>query len=137
MKLETNILWKNNMNFISQLGKHTISMDSLPEFGGEDLGVRPKGLLMVALGGCTGMDVVSILKKMKVELDYFNIKIEGNTADEHPKKFLDMKVIYEFKGFNLDYSKLEKAVTLSQEKYCGVKASFEGAIKMSYEIIVL
>lgn len=137
MKQELNVTWDKNMHFTSSMGKHTISMDSSEEHGGQGLGVGPKGLLMVALGGCTGMDVISLLKKMKVEPDYFNLKVEGILAEEHPKKFLEMKVVYEFRGNNLDYEKIEKAVKLSQDKYCGVKASFEGAIKMSYEIVIL
>lgn len=136
MNQESGIRWNRNMNFVATLGQHTISLDSAPEFGGHELGVNPKGLMMVALGGCTGMDVISLLNKMKVVPDYFNVKVEGITADEHPKKFLEMKVIYEFKGKELDYSKIEKAVKLSQEKYCGVKASYENSIKMSYEIVI-
>lgn len=137
MKQEANITWNRNMNFSAQVGNHSIVLDASSEVGGEDLGVRPKGLLMVALGGCTGMDVIAILKKMKVEIESFRVRVEGNTADEHPMKFLDMKVIYEFKGKDLEFAKLEKAVLLSQDKYCGVKANLQDAMKLSYEIVIL
>lgn len=137
MKVETNVIWKSDMNFIASLGNHAISLDASEDVGGNNLGVRPKGLMMVALAGCTGMDVISILLKMKVKVDYFNIQVIGNTADTHPKKFLEMKVIYEFEGKDLDFSKLEKAVVLSQEKYCGVKANYIDAMKLSYEIRIL
>jgi len=90
--------------------------------------------MLVALAGCTGMDVVSILKKMKVELEGLNIIIEGEQTEEHPKHYSELKVIYEFKGKHLPMDKLEKAVNLSEDRYCGVNAIYKKAIKMSYEI---
>lgn len=137
MKQLANITWERNMRFVAALGNHKVELDSAPEVGGEDSGVRPKGLMMVALGGCTGMDVISILRKMQVELDYFNVRVEGETNDEHPKKFNEMTVIYEFRGKNLDFAKLEKAVNLSVEKYCGVNANYKDAMKMNYKIVIL
>jgi putative redox protein len=68
------------------------------KWGGENRGVRPKPLMLVALAGCTGMDVVSILKKMRVELDGFNVRVEADMTEEHPKQYSKMKVIYEFSG---------------------------------------
>lgn len=132
-----NVTWKNNMSFDAQIGEHTIRLDASIDSGGNDEGPRPKALMMVALAGCTGMDVVSILKKMQVEVTYFNLRIEGETRDEHPKKFLSMKVIYEFKGPNLAYEKLEKAVNLSVEKYCGVSANYRDSMDVSHEIKIL
>jgi putative redox protein len=73
---------------------------------------------------------------MRVEYKKLNIIVEGNTADEHPKKFLDAKVIYELTGTNIDRDKVEKAVSLSQEKYCGVSASLKGSMELTYEIII-
>jgi putative redox protein len=137
MNQELNITWNKNMHFVSRMGNYSVNMDSVPDFGGEDQGVGPKALLLAALGGCTGMDVISILKKMDITPEYFNIKIEAKAADEHPKRYLEMHVIYEIKGNNLDFEKIEKAVKLSQYKYCGVKATFEGSVKMSYEIQIL
>lgn len=137
MKTEVNVTWSENMKFSTTLGNHTIVLDASEDSGGEDLGPRPKALMMVALGGCTGMDVISILKKMKVDVKYFNVKIEGLMNDEHPKKFNEMNVIYEFKGNNLELEKLEKAVNLSRDKYCGVNANYKDAMKMSYEIQIL
>ena len=132
-----NLGWEGNMKFSTQLDGHTITVDASESNGGNNEGPRPKGLMLVAAAGCTGMDVISILKKMKVEVTYFNLKVEGHTRDEHPKKFLDMKIIYEFKGNNLEFEKLEKAVNLSVDKYCGVNANYRDAMKMSYEIRIL
>jgi putative redox protein len=132
-----NVTWKNNMSFDAQVGDHTIRLDAALDGGGNNEGPRPKALLMVALAGCTGMDVVSILKKMQVELTYFNLRIEGISRDDHPKKFMSMKVIYEFKGPHLVYEKLEKAVNLSVDKYCGVSANLRDSMELSHEIRIL
>ncbi|HEY4787396.1 MAG TPA: OsmC family protein [Bacteroidales bacterium] len=131
------VTWNSNMKFETSIDGHKLVLDAAPEVGGNDEGPRPKTLVMVALAGCTGMDVVSILKKMKVELTYFNLKVESKIRDEHPKKFESMKIIYEFKGVNLEYEKLEKAVNLSVDKYCGVNATLRDAMPMSYEIRIL
>jgi putative redox protein len=89
------------------------------------------------LAGCTGMDVISILKKMKVEVDEFNVRVEGTLTDQHPKHFTEMHLVYEFKGSNLPVEKLKHAIELSQEKYCGVSASFKNAINISHEIKII
>jgi putative redox protein len=92
---------------------------------------------MVALGGCTGMDVVSILKKMRVKFDSFSVRIEGELTDEHPKYYTHMHIIYEFRGKDLPLDKLQKAVDLSQERYCGVSVSYRKAMILTHEIKVL
>jgi putative redox protein len=137
MKKIVDVTWEHNMKFITELDGHKIVMDTTHDLGGNEEGPRPKGFMLLALAGCTGMDVVSILSKMKVELTFFNLRVEGDMRDEHPKKFESIKVFYEFKGNNLEYEKLEKAVKLSIDKYCGVYASYKDSIKMSYEIIIL
>jgi putative redox protein len=137
MKKVIDVTWGSKMKFVTEVDGHMLTLDSTPEFGGENEGPRPKALMMVALAGCTGMDVISILAKMKVEVTYFNVKVEGDICDEHPKKFESMKVIYEFKGSDLEFAKLEKAVKLSIDKYCGVNANYKDAMKMDYEIKVL
>ena len=134
MKTSINMNWKGEMAFETELNGHKITVDAAPEVGGHDLGPRPKGLMMVALAGCTGMDVVSILKKMHVEVAAFNVRIEGNLTEEHPKHFQDMKIIYEFAGTDLVEEKLRKAIDLSMEKYCGVSAVYKKAMNLSYDI---
>lgn len=122
------------MNFLAYVGNHNVSMDSVIQYEGEDLGVQPKSLLLISLAGCTGMDVIAILKKMNVEPEYFNVNVVSESASVHPKKLIAVHITYEFKGGNLDQEKILKAVVLSQDKYCGVKASLDKEIKMSYEI---
>ncbi len=136
MQHEINVNWQGKMAFDADVMGHHILMDSSAEVGGENKGARPKPLMLVALAGCTGMDVISILAKMKVVPEKFNIKVLGVTADEHPMKYLEMTVIYEFWGSDLPLDKLEKAVKLSEEKYCGVNALYKEVVKMKYEIVV-
>ena len=91
--------------------------------------------MLAALAGCTGMDVVSILKKMRQEFEYFNVVVEGDTEDEHPNAFVRMHTIYEFRGRDLDMDMIDKAINLSIERYCGVSAVYRKAgIEMTYEI---
>ncbi len=136
-KQEIQINWLEKMAFKAQVGEHELILDAAEEVGGENRGLRPKPLLMVGLAGCTGMDVISILKKMRVEVDGFNVRIEGDVSEEHPKQFTHMHVIYEFKGNDLPMDKLEKAVALSEERYCGVSAMFKKAIGITSEIRIL
>lgn len=137
MKQEINLEWLENMAFKTQVNGHELILDASPEGGGEDRGPRPKILMMVALAGCTGMDVVSILRKMRVEVEGFNVRVEGEQTDEHPKHYTSMKIIYEFKGKDLPMEKLEKAVNLSEERYCGVNASYKKAMAITTEIRIV
>ncbi|HNV96310.1 MAG TPA: OsmC family protein [Bacteroidales bacterium] len=134
-KVKTN--WKGNMAFEAIVNDLPLMMDAAEEFGGQNLGPRPKELLLASVSGCTGMDVVAILKKMQVELESFNMEIEADMTEEHPKHYTKMHLIYEFKGKNLDRSKLEKAVTLSQDKYCGVSFMFKKFLEFTYEIRII
>jgi putative redox protein len=141
MKETFNTAWAGNMAFEAEITGHKVLMDAGEEVGGKDGGPRPKPLLIAALTGCTGMDVISILRKMQVAdlLESFEIKTETEATDEHPKTYTKMHLIYEFKskGESLPLDKIEKAVKLSQERYCGVSALLEKALELSYEIKIL
>jgi len=129
--------WLNNMAFESELNGHKIVIDAAPEVSGENRGPRPKTFMLAALGGCTAMDVVSILKKMKVEVEKFNVIVEGDLTEEFPKHFYKMHVIYEFTGKDLPMNKLQKAISLSEEKYCGVSAVYKKVIELTSEIKII
>jgi len=137
MKHTVKTSWKNKMTFVSNVSGHNIQMDALPIVGGDDSGPRPKELMLAALAGCTGMDVISILKKMKIEIENFNINVEADMTEEHPKHYTKMHIVYEFKGNDLQLDKIQKAVELSQEKYCGVSAAYKKSMEISYEIKIL
>ena len=126
--------WLENMAFESEINGHKLIIDAKEEVGGQDRGPRPKPLMLAALGGCTSMDVISILKKMRVELKSLNVIVEGELSEEHPKRFQKMHVIYEVEGDNLSLDKIEKAVSLSEEKYCGVSAVYKEVLEITSEI---
>ena len=116
---------------------HWVTMDGPENFGGSDAGTRPKELLMLALGGCTGSDVASILGKKKIKLDGFEMNISADVADEHPQVFTKMHLEYIFYGKNLPEKDIERAIDLSLTKYCSVTAMLLKAmpIEHSYKII--
>ena len=131
------VKWNDNMSFEVSIHEYKFHIDADKEVGGKGMGPKPKPLLLAALGGCTGMDVISILKKMRVEPEYFNIKVQSEITEEHPKQFSQIHMIYEFKGKDLPVDKLEKAIELSQERYCGVSATLRKAIPLTHEIKIL
>lgn len=128
--------WLDGMAFEAEVNQHKFIVDANEAVGGKNRGPRPKPLLLAALAGCTGMDVVSILEKMRVQTDGFRLETEASLSDEHPKVYTDIKLVYIFKGKDLPMDKLQKAVELSQEKYCGVSAMLKQATRLSFEIRV-
>jgi putative redox protein len=126
--------WLEGLAFEASVGEHKIVMDVPPEGGRQGLGPPPKPLMLVALAGCTGMDVISILGKMRVEVEKFRITVEGVVTEEHPQQFYKMHVIYEFTGKDLAKDKLEKAIELSQDRYCGVSATYKKALELTWEM---
>lgn len=131
------VTWNEKMSFTAKVGGHEIILDADSSVGGEERGPRPKPLMLVALGGCTGMDVISILDKMRVKVDGFKVKVVGELTEEHPRYYRRMHVIYEFTGDDLPMDKLEKAVGLSEDRYCGVSALYRRGAEMTSEIKVI
>lgn len=129
--------WKGGLAFETDINGHKIKMDAPEAAGGTNTGPGPKKLMLVALSGCTGMDVVSILKKMRVEVEACEIEVQGDVTDEHPKHYSKMHVIYTVKGKNIPYDKVEKAVRMSEETYCGVLAVYKKAMEVTSEIRVV
>ncbi|HOI48369.1 MAG TPA: OsmC family protein [Prolixibacteraceae bacterium] len=137
MKHVVDLAWKTNMAFETEVDGHTLRLDTAADSGGDDSGPRPKKLMLAALAGCTAMDVITILRKMKIEPEEFHVIVEGDVAEEHPKKYLSMHMIYQFKGQELPLDKIEKAINLSQEKYCGVSAVYRDAVQLTSEIRIV
>jgi putative redox protein len=131
------INWKADMAFEAEVNGFKMMIDADEKVGGKNLGPRPKPLTLASLGGCTAMDVISILKKMRVEPTQFNVDVEGELTEEHPKYYHKFHITYTFGGKNLDREKLEKAVNLSQERYCGVSEMLRKAAEITHEIVVL
>ena len=136
MKNKVDVTWTEDMAFEATVNGHKIMIDAVEAVGGKDRGPRPKPMLLLSLGGCTGMDVVSMLKKMRVEYEGLNIEVEGDLTEEHPKYYHTITIIYRFKGKDLPMDKLEKAVSLSQERYCGVTAMLAKAATIGHRIVV-
>ena len=138
MRYTIESIWQGKMKFDSTVNGHHIIMDLSENAGGEDAGPRPKPLMLAALAGCTGMDVISLMKKMRQEVEYFNIIVEGVTEEDQPQAFIKMHIIYEFRGKDLDPEKIEKAISLSMERYCGVSAVYRRAqVELTHEVRIL
>ncbi len=120
--------------------KHWVAMDGSQAFGGSEAATSPMELFLISLGGCTGMDVASLLKKMRVKVDKFEIYINTERAAEHPKVYTKIDLIYKFWGSDLeaDKAKIEKAINSSQDKYCSISAMIHAAnipLNHSYELL--
>ncbi|PKB42803.1 putative redox protein [Cellulophaga sp. RHA19] len=117
--------WLGNMAFESNNPSgNNLTIDIAKEDGGDGQGYRPKALMLAGLAGCSGLDVASLMKKMKLDVDEFTIETIANLTDEHPKYYDAVTIEYHFHGSNLDEKKLQRAVDLSVEKYCGVMEMF-------------
>jgi putative redox protein len=130
---KTKIKWTGGMQFVGQgESGHAVVMDAGTDHGGADSATRPGELPLLALGGCTGIDVVTILRKMKITLDSMDILIEAETASTHPKVWKEIHVKYFIRG-DVPEKKLRRAITLSHEKYCSVGAVLGATAKMRFE----
>lgn len=116
---------------------HALVMDGDPAVGGQNSGPRPMELLLLGIGGCSGMDVISILKKKKQDVTGVEIAVKGEKAEDYPKKFTDITLEFVVRGRNISEEAVKRAVELSMNKYCSVKATLEGTakVKFSYTII--
>ena len=136
MKETIKTRWLNDLAFEAEVDGHKVYLDTSIEHGGKNMGPRPKPLMMVALAGCTGMDVAAILKKMRENIEELTVEVEGDLSEDHPKKFEGMKVIFRVKGKEVNRKNVEKAVNLSSTKYCGVSANYIKAFPVTHEIII-
>ena len=116
---------------------HWITMDGPEHVGGSNAGIRPKELLLIALGGCTGSDVASILGKKKVKLDGFEMNINADVSDEHPQVFTKINLEYVFYGKNVPVKDVERAIELSLTKYCAVTAMLRKAMPVEHTYRVI
>lgn len=136
--LKAKVKWVEGLQFVGQSGtNHAIVMDGSPEYGGQNSGMRPMELLLVALGGCSGMDIVSILSKKKQDVRGVEINVIGKQAEDYPKRFIEIQVEFIIKGKSISEEAVKRAIELSMEKYCSVKATLEHSAKVihSYKIV--
>jgi putative redox protein len=133
---EVETRWNEEMSFTSTVNGHDIIIDAAEQFGGKNRGPRPKPLLLTSLTGCTGMDVIAILGKMKVKVESLTVSAKATLAEEHPQVYTRIELLFEFRGKDLPTDKINKAVALSQEKYCAVSAMVRKSCLLGYEIKV-
>lgn len=127
--------WKGNMQFESTNPGGSLMIDAAEAVGGTNNGLRPKALMLSALSGCTGLDVASLIKKMRLEVDDFNIETQGFLTDTEPQVYDKVTVTYHFYGSNLNEERLNHAVELSVEKYCGVMQMFRSFAEVKTEVV--
>ena len=131
--METKVSWKGKLAFQGQTeAGHQIFMDAKPDAGGEGKGPSPMELILIALAGCTAMDIIVIMRKKRVDLQGLTIKVDGERASEHPKYFTKISVEYNFEGKNLKEEDIKQAVELSRDKYCSVSAMLKEKAEISY-----
>ena len=136
--LEAKVTYINGLQFVGEASSgHAMVMDGETSVGGRNTAVRPTELLLIGLGGCSGMDVVSILKKKKQDLRGLEIIIRGEKAESYPQKFTDIIIEFVVKGRNISDEAVKRAVDLSMEKYCSVKATLEGSAKISFSYRII
>ncbi|MEN8701321.1 OsmC family protein [Bacillus infantis] len=132
--MDMTVTWTGKMAFAGDAPSgHKIVMDASEEAGGENYGARPTELLLSAAAGCTGIDIVSILKKMRLEPASFHMDIKGSRAEDHPKRFTEIHIHYALEG-ELPEDKVVRAIKLSKDKYCSVSKSLNADITVSYSI---
>lgn len=135
MKHEVETQWMGKMQFNSLVNGHTLVLDAPERVGGEDNGPIPKPLLLSALTGCTGMDVVALLRKENISLTDFNLKVSGTLSKQAPMVYTDIHLIYEMQGNENDIPAALNAVNNSQEKLCGVSHMLKQILPLSWQVL--
>ncbi|MCM3594992.1 OsmC family protein [Metabacillus idriensis] len=132
--MNTSIKWNGKMSFSGTTPSgHEVKMDAAEDFGGENTGARPTELLLNAVAGCTGIDIISILQKMRLSPVSFHMEVSGTRAEDHPKRFTAIHIQYVLEG-DLPEDKVIRAIQLSKDKYCSVSQSLNAEISAGYSI---
>jgi putative redox protein len=132
--MKAKVTWIDGRAFLGESGSgHAVVMDGAPEAGGRNIGVRPMEMLLLGLGGCTAFDVVMILEKAREKVTGCEVELDGDRAGEDPKVFTRVKLIYTLRGHDLKPAAVERAIRLSEEKYCSASAMFRGTARLETE----
>jgi len=131
--MKANVIQIKGVTFIGKgQSNHWVPMDGPEQFEGSEAGTRPKELILISLAGCSGSDVASILNKMREKVSRFEIDVDSEVSTEHPKVFTEIYLKYKFWGVDLKKNNIEKAIKLSQDKYCSVTAMLKPSVKINY-----
>ncbi len=135
--MEAKAVWKGDLTFVGSADSgFSLVMDTFKEVGGNESGFRPVELIAIGVAGCTGMDVISILKKKRQEVTAFEVLVHATRATEHPKKITHMLIEYVVTGKNIDPAAVERAVQLSEEKYCPSIATIRNNVTIENKIVI-
>lgn len=138
MSTTAKISWVDGALFVAEAGSgHTITMDGSPDVGGRNLAARPMEIVLIGMGGCTAIDVVSMLKKQRQDIEGIEVSLVAERADDHPKVFTKVKLVYTVRGRNLNKALVERAVALSDEKYCSATAMVRKSAEITHEIVLV
>lgn len=138
MSTTARISWVDGALFVAESGSgHTLTMDGAPDIGGRNLAARPMEVLLMGMGGCTAIDVVSMLRKQRQDIEGVEVSLVAERADDHPKVFTSVKLVYTVRGRKLNKALVERAVTLSDEKYCSATAMVKESAEVTHEIVLI
>ena len=136
--MNAKVIWKERMSFDGTADtEFIVPLGTSPSVGGNNDGFRPLELIAVGLAGCTAMDVVSILQKKRQELETFVVRVHADLSEEHPKVFTHLEIEYVISGKNISREAVERAVELSESKYCPAQAMFKKVAPMDLKITIL
>ena len=136
--MKSKVKWLDNMSFVGESASgHSVVMDGPAEFGGQNLGIRPMEMLILGLGGCSSFDVMLILKKSRQKVDRCEVELDYDRAEESPKVFTRIHMHFIVTGRGLDSTKVEKAISLSAEKYCSASVMLGKTAKITHDFEIL
>ena len=136
--MDAKVIWKSGMSFDGIGGSgFSLPMGTSVASGGKGDGFSPMELLLVGLAGCTAMDVISILEKKRQEVTAFEVRVQGERADEHPRVFKEITIEFMVTGRNVDALAVERAVELSSTKYCSAEAMLGKVAHIAHKITIL
>jgi putative redox protein len=132
------VSWVDGALFVAEGGSgHTITMDGAADIGGRNLASRPMEVVLMGMGGCTAIDVVSMLRKQRQDIEGVEVSLSAERASEHPMVFTEVKLVYTVRGRKLNKALVERAVSLSDEKYCSATAMIKKSAKVSHEVVLV
>jgi putative redox protein len=132
------VSWVDGALFVAEGGSgHTLTMDGAPDIGGRNLASRPMEVVLMGMGGCTAIDVVSMLRKQRQDIEGVEVSLSAERATEHPMVFTEVKLVYTVRGRKLNKALVERAVSLSDEKYCSATAMIKKSAKVSREVVLV
>jgi len=136
--MKATVKWLDNMSFVGESGSgHSVVMDGPPDDGGRNMGVRPMEMVLLGMGGCTAFDVVHILKRARQNIVDCHVEMEAERATDIPKVFTKIHAHYVIKGKGLDAKKVERAITMTAEKYCSVSIMLANSVEITHDFEII